>query len=369
MVAAAVSLSAALASFPTDSSIVTIKSNGWEAIRIDLSDLNVVEKEKGTTAALVRGVAFFLKQRGYSVSGFDAVAESTVLPGSGLSSSAAFEVLLSVAFLGMFNDPAPNNLPPLSPTEIATLSQSAENVYFGKPCGLMDQMASAHGSVVYIDFSLKPPKVQRLPLDLGEAYELLIVDTGGSHEDLTPDYAAIRSEMNHVAKWVSLVESAVLLDCNADEFLRMIAELRGHAVSDRAILRAIHYFEDCARVDKIAELLKAPKLDVPAFLDIVNSSGRSSAIYLQNLHSPAHPSAQPVTLGLALTEQFLHSRTLAGRHPGAWRVHGGGFAGTIQAYVPKELVGEYKAMIEGVFGTGKVIEVAIRSEGAGRVLY
>lgn len=369
VVAAAIDLSAALACLPAEGPFVTLRSKGWAPISVDLSDLNVVEAEKSTTAALVRGVASELAARGYRIGGLDAVAESTVLPGSGLSSSAALEVLLCVAFLGTFNDPAPNNLPPLSATEIALIAQKAENVFFGKPCGLMDQMASAHGSVVAIDFGGKSPKVQRLPLDLANSgFELLIVDTGGSHGDLTPDYAAIRHEMNQVARWCSLGESELLGDCDGDEFLDRVADLRAHGVSDRAILRALHFFEENLRVEQIAELLRKPTLDVPAFLDLVNASGRSSAIYLQNLHSPARPAEQSVALALGLTEQFLTSRRISGKHAGAYRVHGGGFAGTIQAYVPRELVEEYTKVIEGVFGQGSVLPVAIRADGAGRVL-
>lgn len=370
VVAAAIDLSAALACVPNNSSIVNLRSKGWESISVDLALLDPVSSEKGTTGALVRGVAHELSKRGYEVGGLDAVAESTVLPGSGLSSSAAFEVLICVAFLGAFNDPAPSGLPPLSATDIAIIAQAAENNFFGKPCGLMDQMASAHGSVVYIDFGIKPPKVEKLPLDLSSSgYTLLIIDTGGSHEDLTPDYAAIREEMNNVAKWCSDGELAVLADCNPDDFLDQIPKMRSHGVSDRAILRALHFYEECSRVDKISDLLRNGSFDVKSYLDLVNASGRSSAIYLQNLYSPAHPEQQSVGLGLALTEQFLTARRIAGKHLGAFRVHGGGFAGTIQAYVPQELVGEYTKEMEAILGEGRVLAIAIRSEGAGRVNY
>ncbi|KAI9019665.1 ribosomal protein S5 domain 2-type protein [Hyaloraphidium curvatum] len=370
VVAAGIDLSAAMACVPSGTSVFKLVSKGWDPVVVDLASLDPVKSEEGTTASLIRGVAQGLSKKGYKIAGLDAVASSTVLPGSGLSSSAAFEVLITYALMGTLNDPLPAGAEPLNPSDVAIISQWAENVHFGKPCGLMDQMASAHGSVVAIDFGTKPPKVEKLPFDLASTgYVLVIVNSGGSHADLTPEYSAIRSEMNSVAKWVSGGRTELLGECNADEFLGMVRKLRESGVSDRAILRALHFFEECGRVDKIAELLRTKPLDMPAFLDTVLSSGRSSAMYLQNLHAESHPEEQPVGLALAMTEQFLSARKVPGKHPGAYRVHGGGFAGTIQAYIPKDILPEYIEMIEGYLGKGKVMQIAIRAESSGRVMY
>ena len=331
VLAAAVELYMKCSAEPNGTDIVHIRSECFGDDTVDLSDLSVCESEKGTPAALVRGVAAWLVEHGHEVGGFDVNISSDVPIGSGLSSSAAFEVLIGNVFCGLFNLE-------ITPLEIAIAGQYAENVYFGKPCGLMDQCASSFGGLVMIDFAdPKNPVVTPIQTDFS-GYSMCVVATGGSHADLTPDYAAIPGEMKTVAAFFGKDH---LREVPPDEFYAEFGKLRH--LSDRALLRAVHFFGDNERVSKQADALKCG--DMRAFLELVNESGRSSLNYLQNVFSSKNPEEQGLTLALALSERILSGR-------GAWRVHGGGFAGTILAFVPDDLKVEYQKRMNEVFGDG-----------------
>jgi len=311
-------------------------------VSIDLDFLDVRNEEKGTSAALVRGVAAWFKERGHKTDGFNATVTSTIPVGSGLSSSAAFEVLIGNVFKGLFGAE-------LSPLDIAIAGRFAENFYFGKPCGLMDQAASSFGGLSMIDFR-DPLNTVVEPIDIDlSGYALCVVTTGGDHADLTPEYAAIPNEMRTVANHFRV---EYLREVPPDAFYSGIGEMRH--LSCRALLRAIHFFEDHERVAKQAAALE--RGDISAFLDLVNESGRSSLAYLQNVFSSSDPHNQELTLALALSEKIL-----AGK--GAWRVHGGGFAGTILAFVPGELKDEYSSKMSAVFGDDCCLFLNVRKEG------
>lgn len=348
VLAAAVQLEAAAVAEPLKGRI-EVRSGGWDKIfAVDLDNLAPRKEEEGKTEALLRGVAAEFQKRGHQIGGFRACVESSVLQGSGLSSSAAFEVLTGAILSALYNDGA------VAPAELAMIGQIAENVHFGKPCGLMDQMSSALGGVVTIDFKQpSAPVVRKLDVDFAaEGWSLCIVNTKGDHSDLTPDYAAIKGEMNQIA---SHFGRAVLRDVPEQSFYDELPSLAGR-YPHRALLRSIHFFEENHRVDAMVAALEQGRMN--AYLSLVNASGRSSAQYLQNAYSPKHLNEQPIPLALALTEKFL-----AGE--GACRVHGGGFAGTIQAYVPLNRRRDYARTMEAVFGPGSVIELAVRPETAG----
>lgn len=351
VLAAAVQLEASAVAEPLKGRI-EVRSGGWDTLfSIDLDNLAPRKEEEGKTEALLRGVAAEFQKRGHHVGGFRACVESSVLQGSGLSSSAAFEVLTGSILSSLYNDGT------IAPAELAMVGQIAENVHFGKPCGLMDQMASALGGVITIDFRHPAaPEVRKLEVDFAkEGWSLCIVNTKGDHSDLTPDYAAIKGEMNQVAGHFG---RTVLRDVPEASFYDELPSLAGR-FSHRALLRAIHFFEEDHRVDAMVAALEAGRTQ--AYLDLVNASGRSSSQYLQNAYSPKHLTQQPIPLALALTEKFL-----AGE--GACRVHGGGFAGTIQAYVPLNRRRDYTKTMEAVFGPGSVIELSVRPEVAGECL-
>ena len=315
--------------------IIRVDSEGYKPVEIDLSDLKVREEEKNTTAALIRGVAAAFAQRGYKLAGFDAKVRSTVLPGSGLSSSAAFEVLIGRILNGLIA----NN--EVSDIEIAQIGQYAENVYFGKPSGLMDQMASSVGGLVFIDFAdPKRPTVEKIDYDFAHCgYTLCIIDSGADHADLTAEYAAIPTEMKKVAKFFG---KEVLREVNEQEFHEKIAEVRKET-GDRAVLRAIHFFNENKRVQLQIRALKNGNFD--AFLHYVNESGLSSWTLLQNVTPAGYIEKQDMAFTLALCQQLL-----AGE--GAVRVHGGGFAGTALAFVPNDKFDGFKVGIEAVLGDG-----------------
>ncbi len=330
---------------------VRLKSAGYDPIEVDLDDLAPRESEYGATAGLVRGVAAGVKGLGFAISGFDACCVSTVLSGSGLSSSAAFEVLVG----NILNELCCEGK--LDPVTIAKIGQYAENVYFGKPCGLMDQMGSSVGGAVAIDFAdPENPVVTPVSCDFAASgHALCIVDTRSDHADLTGDYAAITREMAAVAahfgkKWLRQVPEA--------DFRAAIPALRAEC-GDRAVLRAMHFYADDRRAVLEAEALQ--RGDFGGFLRLVNESGLSSETVLQNIWSPVRPEKQAVTLALALGREIL-----AGR--GAIRVHGGGFAGTVQAFVPEDLVPSFKAGIESVFGAGACHILRIRPVGGAAVV-
>ena len=329
---------------------IWIQSEGYPAFSIDIGDLSINDSEKNTTVALVRGVVAGFAQRNVQVQGFDAKIHSTVLPGSGLSSSAAFEVLIGTIINELFNEGK------ISAEEIAMIGQYAENVYFGKPCGLMDQMASSVGSLVYIDFEdPKQPKVEKIDFDLAEAgYALCIIDSGADHADLTDEYAAIPNEMRQIC---SLFGKEVLRQIPEETFLAALPSLRGQ-VSDRAILRALHIYRENERVAQQAEALKTQ--DVDTFLKLIKESGDSSWKYLQNITPAGAVKHQEVAVALALCDTYL-------RGQGAYRVHGGGFAGTVQAFVPIEMLEYFKTSVEAVLGENSCHVLNIRQQGGIRV--
>ncbi|MBQ8411961.1 MAG: galactokinase [Ruminiclostridium sp.] len=331
---------------PIDEPFAIIKSEGFDECRISIDELAVVESEKNTTPALIRGVAKGLKDRGFKLGGFKAYATSNVLKGSGLSSSAAFEVLVGTIFSYLYNGGK------IDPVKIAQISQYAENVFFGKPSGLMDQMACSVGGFVAIDFKdVESPIIENVNVDFDAfGHALCIIDTKGDHADLTPDYAAIPSEMKAIAEHFSV---PVLRQLCKHDILLNINILRAK-FGDRAVLRALHFFDENKRVEKLVNALK--RNDFQAFLDSINESGNSSYKYLQNVYSSAHVEQQGLGIGLNIAEFALTRK-------GASRVHGGGFAGTIQAFVPFELLKEFKMELEKVFGSGSCHVLKIRPVG------
>lgn len=330
----------------TDDGIVKVKSEGYDEDVLSINELEPCEKEYGRASALIRGMCGEFKKDGYNIGGFVAYTTSNVLKGSGLSSSAAFEVLIGNILSGLYN----NNS--VDAVEIAKIAQRAENIYFGKPCGLMDQMASSVGGFVGIDFNdPSKPVIEKVSFDIGaHGHKLVIVNTGGNHADLTQDYADITIECKKVSEYFG---KAVLRDVNVDEFYASIADLREKA-GDRAVLRAIHFFNDNQRAidEKIA--LKEGRFD--DFLKISKNSGRSSFQYLQNVYSPSNPTEQGLSLALSLASKALE-------HRGAYRVHGGGFAGTIQAFVPDDLLENYLKIMSSVFGEDSCYVLNIRPVG------
>ena len=350
VLAAAVNLETEAVVWLDEANAIQIESDGYPAVTVNLNDLAVREEEKNTTAALIRGVASKFVQLGARLSGFRARVHSTVLPGSGLSSSAAFEVLIGTILNELFFDKK------LTPVEIAQIGQYAENVYFGKPCGLMDQMASSVGSLVFIDFeNPAQPKVEKIHFDMAEAgYALCIIDSGADHADLTDEYAAIPKEMKQVC---SFFGKDVLRQIPEEDFFRALPDLR-RCVPDRAILRAMHIYEENRRVLGQVKALK--ENDVGTFLELVKESGRSSWMYLQNITPAGSVMHQEVAVSLALCKKLLSGK-------GACRVHGGGFAGTVQAFVPLDMLDTFKDKIEAVLGKNACHVLNIREEGGIRV--
>ena len=350
VLAAAVDLETVATVWVDDSTLIQIDSEGYPVIAVDLNELDVREDEKNTTASLIRGIASAFVQRGAKLSGFRAKVKSTVLPGSGLSSSAAFEVLIGTILNELFFEKK------LSAIEIAQIGQYAENVYFGKPCGLMDQMASSVGGMVYIDFEdPEKPKVQKLEADLETfGYGLCIIDTGEDHADLTDECAAIPGDL---AQLCQCFGKKYLREIPKTEFVQKIPEIRGK-VTDRAILRAMHIYRENDRVKHLVEALRWN--DIEAFLDLIKESGRSSWMYLQNITPAGAVQHQEVAVALALCETYLKGQ-------GAYRVHGGGFAGTVQAFVPLDMLDSFKASIEEILGENSCHVLNIRQQGGIRV--
>lgn len=346
VLAAAVNLDTRAAVRPNDSSLIRIQSKGYPMTEVDLTCLTPVESEINATPALVRGVAARFAQLGCEVKGFDAYCESTVLPGSGLSSSAAYEVLIGTIINGLYFDGK------VSQPEIAMIGQYAENVFFGKPCGLMDQMASAVGNLVAIDFKDKEnPVITPVDVDFAAfGHALCIIDTRASHADLTDEYAAIPMELKAVCAHFG---EEVLSRIPEEVFYAAIPALRAEC-GDRAVIRAIHFYQENQRAPKEADALL--KGDFQTFLDLVTESGRCSYMYLQNVTPAGYIKNQDVALTLALSQHLLKGR-------GAYRVHGGGFAGTTQAFVPMDMLEEFKAGIDAVLGEGACHVLSIRPWG------
>jgi len=351
---------------------VFFRSEGYPDIKVKLTDssgaldLQPKPEEEGTTEALIRGIAAELNRRGCPAGGFSANAASTVLQGSGLSSSAAVEVLLGRIFDSLYGEGKRGSL------EIAQIGQIAENVYFGKPCGLMDQTACATGGAVKIDFAdAANPAVMQINFDLAAAgYALCVVNTGGSHADLTADYASIPAEMKAVAAFFG---KSVLGELEKEAVAAHAAELR-KSLGDRAFLRSLHFFDENARVDAMTAALTEMENAVTTaekqrslvyYLHLVNESGDSSWEFLQNVYSPHRSEIQGVSVALALSKDFFRKQKLSG----ACRVHGGGFAGTIQVYIPLDAMNAYRAKIEAVFGGGSVTVLRIRPKGAVELVF
>ena len=347
VLAAAVDLDIAAAVRRNEDGVIRLKSEGYPAFSIRSSELARVEEEHLTSAALVRGVCARMKELGYAIGGFDAVVSGIVPKGSGLSSSAAFEVLIATILSGLYNDGAIRDIP------IAQMSQYAENVYFGKPCGLMDQTTSAVGGFVTIDFrDFANPVVRRVSFDFAAGgFTVVIVDTGGNHADLNDDYASLEHEMKSVARAFG---GKVLREFSKQQVLQSIPYLRT-AVNDRAILRALHFYDDDRRVEEQVAALEDGRFD--DFLDLVIESGRSSWMLCQNCYSSKDFAKQEISIALAVSENIL-----AGR--GAWRVHGGGFAGTIQAFVPQDLLSGYVDAMHAIYGPHSCHELLVRPVGA-----
>ena len=337
-----------------EDSTVRIKSEGFPEDVVDIDTFNTpVESRFGKSDALIAGVADGFRARGYKVGGYDACTTSSVLKGSGLSSSAAFENMVGLMLSHFYNEGSVDFV------TLAQISQYSENKFFGKPCGLMDQVACAAGGIVSIDFAdTTAPIVEKVDFDLTEAgYCLCIVNTGGNHADLTPDYAAVPAEMKAVAAELG---ATVLRETDREALMKNIALLR-EKVGDRAILRALHFF---AENDRVAEQKSALKSgDLEKYFAGVLSSGRSSFCYLQNVYTTANVSEQGISLALNLCESFLSKLD----KPTAWRVHGGGFAGTVQAYVPAENAQDFVKLLESVFGEGSCYLLHIRLSGAVKV--
>ena len=346
VLAAAVNLDTVAAVRRNGTSTVRIQSEGYPLCVVDLNCLTPQPSEVNTTPALVRGVAARFAELGCEVRGFDAYVTSTVLPGSGLSSSAAFEVLVGTVLNCLFFDST------LDAPQIAMIGQYAENVFFGKPCGLMDQTASAVGSMVTIDFcDPAAPVIEPIDFDFAACgHALCIIDTRASHADLTDEYAAVTRELKAVCAHFG---KRVLREVPQSDFFRELPALREEC-GDRAVLRAIHFYADNDRVPRQVAALRSG--DFETFLELVNQSGRSSYMYLQNVIPAGRTQRQEVGVALALCQHYLNGR-------GAFRVHGGGFAGTVQAFVPTDLLEDFRAGIDAALGQGACHVLSIRPQG------
>lgn len=345
VLAGAVNLDTVAAIAANNSSIVKLYSEGYDQpFEVNLSDLSVHEDEKNTTFALIRGVAAKLRELGYKIGGFNAQVTSTVFKGSGLSSSAAFEVMLTAAFDALFNGWT------IDAKLNARISQFAENVYFGKPSGLLDQTASAVGGLVALDFASEIAEVEALGYDFGaKGYGLCVVSVGGDHGDLTDAYASIPTEMRRVAREMGLE----ILEKVTPEMLENALPMLKNKVSDRAILRAFHFVDETRRVVQATAALE--KDDLNAFMRAVIESGESSWKLLQNLHVEGSDN-QEMPLALEMSRRMLSGK-------GAWRIHGGGFAGTILAFVPNDMLEKYESAMNAVFGAHATTPLSIRPEG------
>ena len=346
VLAASVNLDAIAAAAPNGTDKIRFYSEGYGMIEADLSVLTPVEAEKESTLALIRGMAALAVQKGYEVKGIDVYCTSNVLGGSGLSSSAAFETLMGV----ILNDMFCGNV--FDAVEIAKMGQVTENQYFGKPSGLMDQAASSVGGVVAIDFGdPEAPKVENIDLDLqGRGYALCIIDSKSSHADLTDAYAGIPREMKAVAETFGKTH---LRGITKEQLIANTAAIR-KACGDRAFLRAMHFVLDNERAQEEAAVLKAGDFD--CFLKLVKASGESSYMYLQNISVEGAVANQAVGVALSLCDVLLDGR-------GAFRVHGGGFAGTVQAFVPLDMLDTFKATVEGAIAPGCCHVLSIRPVG------
>ncbi len=349
VLAASIDLDIIAVAEANDENIIRIKSEGFPEDVVAISDIKVDPAKFATSYAVIEGMCDGFVKAGYKIGGFNAYTTSNVFKGSGLSSSAAFEVMVGNMLRSLYDNNIDN-------VEIAKISQYSENVFFGKPCGLMDQMACALGGFISIDFAdPKNPVIGRPDFDLSAmGYSLCILDTGGNHADLTPDYAAVPAEMKSVA---AKFGKEVLRDVNKADFIEKIPELR-EELGDRAILRALHFFNENERVGNLEKALE--KKDLTAFFDGIRASGNSSFKYLQNVYTTRNVQEQGLSLALELIEEYLGKID----EPAACRVHGGGFAGTVQAFVPARYSEDLAKKLEKVFGEGKCHILRIRNKGA-----
>lgn len=346
VLAASVDLDTVAAAAKREDNIIVEKSFKFDALEVDISDLSVHTEEFGKSSGLIRGMCAGFVEYGYKIGGFNAASMSRVLSGSGLSSSAAYEVLIGTILNHLYNDGK------VSAVDVAKIAQFAENKYFGKPCGLMDQMASSVGSFITIDFKdAAQPIINKINFDFASCgHALCIVDTGGNHADLTDDYASIRGEMERAA---AVFRKSVLREVDEAEFMKNIPLVR-EKVNDRAVLRAMHFFAENKRAEAEVKALEGG--DFETFKSLVTESGRSSYMYNQNVFTSKDVEHQNVSLALAMCENILSGK-------GAWRVHGGGFAGTIQAFVPIDMLDLFCEKIEDVFGKGSCYVLSVRPFG------
>lgn len=351
VLAASINLDAIAVVRKMQNNVIELLSEGYEKICVDLSDLEKKEEEEGTSIGIIRGMIYGLKKNGHKIGGFQAYVTSDVLNGAGMSSSAAFETLVGTIISGLYNGME------ISPVEIAQVAQYAENVFFGKPCGLMDQMACSVGGLIHIDFAdPKNPMVEKVEVDFDVYHHsLCITDTKGSHADLTDDYALIPQEMKKVA---SFFGKEFLREVDEKEFYKNIAKLQKEC-GDRAVLRSLHFFEEDKRVEQEVSALKNG--DFKGFLQTVKASGNSSFNYLQNVYTNKDVQNQGVSIGLAVSESIL-------KEHGVSRVHGGGFAGTIQAFVEDSFVETYREVLDSVFGEGACHVLKVRPFGGIKVM-
>ncbi len=346
VLAAGISLDAIAVASKNNEGVIRIKSAGYPLDEVSCDDLEVKENEKGKSQSIIRGIVARFKELGYNIGGFDATTASQVLSGSGLSSSAAFEVLVCTMLNHLYNDGK------VDPVEIAKISQYSENVYFGKPCGLLDQMACSVGGFVSIDFEdTDKPVINKIDFDFASSgHSLCIVDTKGSHSDLTDEYAAVRLEMESVAAYFG---KKVLRECTKEDVIRNAGDIAAKT-SERAVIRALHYYGENEKV--VLQSAALGRKDFEEFKKLIIASGRSSYMYNQNVYTCKAPKNQPLSLALAVSEQILDGK-------GAWRVHGGGFAGTIQAFVPNGLIKEYTDAMKSIFGDDSCYVLSIRPYG------
>lgn len=346
VLAGAVNLDTVAAVRVSGTNVIRVQSKGYPLCQVDLDNLEPVAAEINSTPALIRGVAARFAQLGCKVGGFDAYCESTVLPGSGLSSSAAFEVLIGTIINHLFFDGR------VSQAEVAQIGQYAENVFFGKPCGLMDQTASAVGGLVTIDFADKAhPDIRPVHFDFSTTgHALCIIDSRADHADLTDEYAAIPGELKEICDCLG---KEVTTEIPEEEFYAAIPKLR-ETCGDRAVMRAMHEYNENRRVPEQVACLE--KGDFEGFLSLIRESGFSSWMYLQNVIPAGYVRQQPVAVALGLCEHYLWGK-------GAYRVHGGGFAGTVQAFVPFELLDSFRAGIDAALGEGACHVLSIRPQG------
>lgn len=351
VLAASVNLDTIAAVEKTDNNAITLFSEAYkDSFAVNFDNLKARKEEEGTTTSLIRGIAARFKESGYNIGGFNAYVSSEVGVGSGLSSSASIEVLLGTIMNAFYNDSR------ISAEEIAITSQYAENEYFKKPCGLMDQLTIAVGGIVLIDFeNPAKPRIEKFNFDFESlSYSILVVDAGGSHIDLTENYSLVPKEMKEVAKQLG---GNVCRDIKLDDLYKNLSKIHCE-IGDRPILRAIHFFDENQRVIEETRALESGDFD--KFLNLVNESGNSSWKLLQNCYATKNPIRQGITLALTLTDRYFRKHKIKG----ACRVHGGGFEGAIQVFIPDVFLNDYRVMIEEVFGRDAVVKLNIRSEGS-----